>query len=101
MAATNVSALERGVPAGQFQYVSVTFNSTANANTEIPHTLAVGDPEEVDYAVVDYRFTSAPATVPVVYRDVSTTRRAWGKNYIVLRSNVAALSATLLLTVRR
>lgn len=97
----DVRDLDESLPYGQYEYVDVVFNATANANTEVRHTLKPPTPELVDYTVVGYKFTSAPGTVPVIYRDNSATRRPWGRGYIVLRSNVSSLNATLLLTVRR
>lgn len=94
------NALRRSSPYAQFQYLTVTFNSTANANTDIRHTLQPPTPEDVDFQVVGFEFTSAPATVPVVYRDSGATRRVWGEEYIVLRCNVASAVVRLLLTVR-
>jgi hypothetical protein len=96
-----VRDLERGSPFSQYQYVEVTFNSTANANTEVAHTLKPESYEDVDFQVVGIEQASAPATVPVIYKDSSSTRRPWGNGYIVLRANVASLRATLLLTTRR
>ncbi len=88
------------VPYTQYEYVRVTFNSTANANTDVKHSLEVNDPEAIDFQVVGWEFAAAPGTVPVVYRDISATRRPWGTNYVVLRCNVASAIANVLLTVR-
>jgi hypothetical protein len=99
-AAKLAASLRSQLPVAQFEYVDVTFNATANANTDIRHSLSPTNPDEVDYVVVGWRFASAPATTPVIYRDTSATRRAAGTGYIVLRCNVASATATLLLTVR-
>jgi hypothetical protein len=85
----------------QYQYLDVTFNSTANADTDIVHKLLPATPEDIDFQVVRLNLSANPTTVPVIYRDTSSDRRAWGDSYIVLRCNVASTSATLLLTVRR
>lgn len=103
----DVSALKaetvtrRGQPFAQYQYIDVEFNSTADANTEIRHALTAPDPEDIDFQVVRWNFSSAPATAPVVYRDSAANRRVWSDGYIVLRCNTASASCTLLLTVRR
>ena len=88
-------------PYAQYEYVEVTFNSTADADTDIRHTLLPPTPEDLDYQVVRLNLTTAPTTTPIIYRDSSASRRAWGAGYLVLRATVASLSATLLLTVRR
>jgi hypothetical protein len=88
------------VPFAQYEYVDVTFNAVADADTDIRHSLRPLTPEGIDFQVVGINFASAPAAAPVIYRDTAAARRPWGTGYIVLRANVAALSATLLLTVR-
>jgi hypothetical protein len=88
------------VPFAQYEYVDVTFNATANADTDIRHALRPLTHEGIDFQVVGVNFASAPAAAPVVYRDTAAARRPWGSGYIVLRANVSSLSATLLLTVR-
>jgi hypothetical protein len=95
------AALGTRLPFVQYQYVDVTFNAVADVNTEIQHKLTPATPEDIDFIVVRVNFAAAPAAAPVVYRDSSATRRPWGQGYIVLRANVAALSCTLLLTVRQ
>ncbi len=84
----------------QYQYVDVVFNATANADTDIVHTLKPPTVDSLDWEVVGVNFAAAPAAAPVIYRDTSATRRPWGNGYLVLRSNVASLSVTLRLTVR-
>lgn len=93
-------AARRATPFAQYEYVSVTFNTTANADTDIRHSLKPPTAEDIDWQVMGLEFSTAPATVPVIYRDASATRRPWGSNFLVLRSNVSGLTATLLLTVR-
>ena len=93
-------AARSATPFAQFEYVRVTFNGTANVDTDIRHALSPPTPEDVDYLVLGVEQTSAPATVPVIYKDMSAGRRAWGAGYIVLRANVASLTVNLLLTVR-
>jgi hypothetical protein len=90
--------LQASSPASSFEFVDVTFNSVANTDTDITHGL---NSDHVDYQVVGLSFLTAPATVPVIYRDISGSARPWGKNYLILRANVAGLVASLLLTVRR
>lgn len=93
--------LERGSPFAQYEYVDMTFNSVANGDTAVPHGLSPETYEDIDFQVVRTNFTSAPAAAPIVYRDNSATRKAWGKGYVVLRANIASLRVTLLLTTRR
>lgn len=90
--------ISKTVPFAKYEFVDVTFNSVANADTDIEHTL---NSTAVDFQVVGYKFLVAPATAPVVYRDIAGTARAWGKNYLVLRCNVAGALVSLLLTTRR
>lgn len=91
----------RARPFDQFEYVDVTFNAVANTDTDIIHTLEPPTPDDLDFQVVQWRFASAPAAAPVVYIDTSASRKQWSTGYLVLRCNVAAANATLLLTVRR
>lgn len=90
--------LTRGVPSTKFEYVDVTFNSTANFDTDVAHHL---NSTNIGYLVVGYQFVIAPATTPCIYQDVSGTARAWQKSYLVLRSNVASVRVTLLLFIKR
>lgn len=90
--------LNKSSPHASFEYVTVVFNSVASNDTDIEHGL---NTKEVDFQVIGLSFVVAPATIPVIYRDISGTARGWGTNYIVLRSNVGSLHATLLLTTRR
>lgn len=90
--------LTRAVPSTKFEYLTVTFNSTANNDTDIPHHLNSTD---IGYLIVGYEFVIAPATTPCVYRDISGSARAWQTTYVVLRCNVASVRATLLLFVKR
>lgn len=90
--------LTRAVPSTKFEYVTVTFNSTANNDTDIVHGLNSTD---VGYIVVGYEFVIAPPASPCVYQDISGTARAWQKTYLVLRCNVASVRTTLLLFVKR
>ena len=94
-------ALERGLPFAQYQYVDVTFNATANVDTDIRHTLTTADPYAVRYLPINWQFGAAPAAAPGAYIDTSGSRKAWGAGYIVLRCNVAAAKARLLLFLER
>lgn len=84
---------------GQYEYVDVTFNATANVDTVIPHNLILSDVDVVRWIPVSWGFTSAPATVPIVYQDTSSSKRAWGANHVILRCNVASATVRLLLFV--
>ncbi len=88
-------------PYRQYEYVDVTFNDSANVDTDIRHSLAPNNPEDVDYQVTQWMLGERPLTVPIVYADTGGGRRAWGKGYIVLRCNIPNARCTLLLTVRR
>lgn len=88
-------------PYSSTQLVDVVFNATANADTVIRHTLLPPNPNRVMWGVVNLELMTTPSTVPVIYRDSSTNHRDWGADYIILRSNVAALKVTLLLGVPR
>jgi hypothetical protein len=87
--------IDERVPFSTYQYVDVTFPSSANTDLVITHTLSVTDPESVRYIPVDL------SSAGVVYRDKSATRRAWGNGYIILRASSSSLQARLLLCVER
>lgn len=86
--------LLRSTPFVNFEYVTVTFGS-ANTDADIRHTLRPASPEDVRYIVV-----SADRAADL-YHDQSGTRKPWGDGYIILRSNIAGLVATLLLFIPR
>lgn len=92
---------QRSTPQVGFEHVQVLFSSTANQDTVISTTLRPDDPENILYKVVDVQFLSAPAAAPCVYRDSSTTRRAWSTGFIILRCNVASVMCTLELSIKR
>ena len=87
--------IARGIPHGQYQYVDVTFNSSANTDTLVRHELHPNLPDEIDYQVV------GKDRACDVYHDATLDHRPWGTNYIVLRCSVASANVTLLLTTRR
>lgn len=80
-------------PIAKFEYVTVTFNSSANADTDIAHSLDPKDPESVHYQVVKIDRAAR------IYNDTSATRKAWQTNVIYLRSDTGSAVATLLLSV--
>ena len=82
------------------ELVDVVFNETANTDTVIRHSLNTVQPEQIKWMIVGIELSSV-ATVPIIYRDASTMRRKWEDDYIILRSNIASLKATLLLGVPR
>jgi hypothetical protein len=92
-------AINRGVPFGQYEFVDVTFNSTANGDTEVKHSLILGDPEAVRIIPVSWNFSSTPADPPYVWRNIASTRRPWGEGYVILKCNIASAQARLLLVV--
>lgn len=89
----------RATPIKQFEYVTVTFNSTANADTDIRHHLRPATPDDIDWQVVGLGSPTAPDVAPAIYRDFSATRRAWGDGYLILRCTIPSVTARLLLTV--
>jgi hypothetical protein len=89
--------MAKAVPSTQFQYVDVTFNSTAHGDTEIRHSLSLRDPEQVRAIPVEWRFPSLPVEAPCIYKDTSASRRPWGQGYLILRCNLAGAQARLLL----
>jgi hypothetical protein len=93
-------SLRATIPYAQYEYVDVSFNATEDTDTDIRHGLQPPDPEDVDFQVVRVNAAATPTQAYMVYRDTSATRRPWGTGYVVLRANEAALSVTLLLTVR-
>jgi hypothetical protein len=90
-----VEDIARGIPHGQYQYVTVVFNSTADTDTLIRHQLQPNMPDEVDYQVV------GKDRACDVYHDMTLDARPWGSNYIVLKCSEASAQVTLLLTTRR
>ena len=94
------TAIRRASPYAQFQYITVTFNATPDTDTDIRHRMQPPDPEGVDFQVVGWDYDAVPTAAPVVYRDISATRRTWGAGYIILRCSEASVTARLLLTVR-
>jgi hypothetical protein len=87
--------IARGIPHGQYQYVDVVFNSTADGDTMIRHNLQPALPTEIDYQVV------GKDRACDVYHSTALDSRQWGANYIVLKCNAASANVTLLLTTRR
>lgn len=95
-----ITQLERGASkqgsATQFQYVSVVFPATARADLPIKHNFR-GDYERIRYMIVGMDLATIPVESPYVYRDASANKRAWTRETIFLRSNIAGLSVRLLL----
>jgi len=92
--------ISKSVPTAQYEYVDVTFNATANGDTEIRHSMTgIRDPEQVRAIPVEWRFPSLPLDAVFIYKDTSATRKLWGAGYIILRCNVASAQARLMLFV--
>lgn len=87
--------LYAGSPYAQYQRVDITFPSTANQDTVVRHSLRPTSPDDVEYHVVSQDRAGS------VYNDHASTRKVWGDGFIIVRSSVASLKATLLLTVPR
>lgn len=92
--------VKRFTPSTDFDYVDVTFGN-ANIDTIISTRLRPTNPESIVYTIVGLDFLSNPTTVPVIYKDTSSTRHPWGAGFIVLRSNVSGLIAHLKLEMKR
>ena len=85
-----------GSPWAQYERVTVTFPSTPNTDLIVRFsTLRPPDVNQVEYLVVNKDRGGS------VYNDHSATRKAWGSGFIVLRSDTANMTATILLTVPR
>lgn len=80
-------------PWGQWEIVDVTFNSSANVDTAVPHSLSPQVDEQIYYTPL------RKAQAADVYHNIAGTRKPWGAGFILLRSNVASAKVTLLLTV--
>lgn len=93
----NVAYFDRRVPFSRFEYVDVTFPSTANLDMDIPHSLTPADPETVRWMVVNMSTSSAPGVPPVVYKNTSAARTPWQTTHIYLRCTEASIVVRLLL----
>lgn len=91
------STVSRGLATTQFEYLDVTFSETAHGDTEIRHNLRAGAPENVRAVPVVWRFMTPPLEAPYIYTDTSSTHRPWSLGTIILRCNLAAAQARLLL----
>lgn len=92
-----IQARDIGLPFGQYEFVDVTFNSTANGDTEIKHSLVGSDPEAIRAVAIEWQFTTTPVESPYIWRNIASTRRPWGTGYIILKCNLASARARLLL----
>lgn len=87
--------IDKSVPFDQYEYVTVDF---LDSNfMKVYHNLKVTDPYSVRYIPVS---KSGDGTISDNRGDVSTSL-PWGRDYIVIKSNMSPMSAELLLTVRR
>lgn len=80
-------------PWAQYEEVEVEFSATADADTQIAHSLQPPTVEHISYIPI------RKAQAVDVYHDNSGTRTAWGTGYIILRATVASAKVRLLLTV--
>jgi hypothetical protein len=88
------SEFKDATPIVDHEYVDVTFGS-ADTDYDIRHSLSTPTPDEIQYQVVRAdRATS-------LYHDTSATRKAWTRDYIILRSSAASAVVRILLTVKR
>lgn len=85
-----------GSPWAQYERVVVTFPATPDTDVVVPYArLHPSNPEDVEY------YVTKQDRAGFVYNDQSATRKAWQQGYVVLRSSVASLKATLLLSLPR
>lgn len=85
-----------GSPWAQYERVTVTFPATPNTDLVIRyHQLTPIDPTVVEY------YTLKKSAAGNIYNDYSASRKPWKPGFIILRSDVASLQATLLLTAPR
>ncbi len=83
------------LPFATTQFVDVAFPSTADVDLVIRHRLQTSRPDDVRYLVIQQEAAGS------IYRDTSPDRRAWGSDYIILRTDTAGLKARLLLFTER
>lgn len=86
---------DKGSPFDQYEYVTVDFQDSEYL--KVYHTLKVQDPYKVRYIPVA---KSGDGTISDNSNDPYSTIR-WGRDYIVLKCNLAPMTAELLLTVRK
>lgn len=82
--------LQDQFPHVAYQYVDVLF-SASDTDTDVATTLTPIDSEAIDYYQVR---ADRPCQV---YSDHSSTRRPWGKGYVILRCSEAAQVRVLLI----
>jgi hypothetical protein len=83
------------LPLTSYEFVTVTFGSSANADTDVIHHLSPPTPEDIEYLVVKKDRACD------IYNDQSGTRRAWVSGRITVRASVASAVVRFLLFVRR
>lgn len=88
--------LLKAIPFDQYEYVGVTFLNSGEYQ-KVYHHLKITDPYSVRYIPV---WKSGDGTISDNRSDENSTLE-WGRNYIVLRSNLAPMKAEILLVVRR
>lgn len=93
--------VNRGAPFSRWEYVPVTFPSTANIDVIVRHSLNPTDPESVVFQVLNPAHLTAPAAATYVYKDSSATRKPWQGGYIVVRSTGTSYSCILLVALPR
>jgi len=85
--------LAKQSPYRQFEYVEVTFPSTAHQDLVVSHTLTPTTPDHIVYRV-------ERSNLPVrVYHDETPDRKSWGRGFIVLRADQANVKVRLLVAV--
>lgn len=76
---------DRRVPYSRFQYVDAVFSKAADTDLDIPHNLTPADPEAVRWEVVSITSLTAFTIPPVIYKDLSASRKPWKSTHIFLR----------------
>jgi len=92
---------KNSTPAYAYEYVNVTFPSVAHQELSIATKLRPSDPENIEYAVVGFYSKLTPSYAPIIYKDVSTTKRPWQAGEVILKCSVPSVSCILLLTIPR
>lgn len=92
---SETNSILSGSPFSQYQRLTITFSATPGADLVVRHGLRTVDPNDVEYLVLGLDRAGS------IYHDQSSTRKAWGSDFLILRASVASLKADVLLTVPR
>ena len=90
------NGVDKKNPFDQYEYVTVKFEDSNYK--KVYHSLKVQNPYMVRYIPVS---KSGDGTISDNRNDTENSSLEWGRNFIILKSNLAPMTAELLLTVRR